>query len=256
MAPAIVDLTSDARQPAKNGDHDTSTVKYPDLHAALDDVTLPRLVHVVKSICHDSESTARLFENRLFTSAQSSSAPLANHKKRSVSNDLDTTSPSGNDVKRTKRARYVKCVRCRSDFDTQDNHKGDCEWHPGTEATQMSPLPGAPSPTPIIILYLTTPIPPGDQELDDEANCWAEHRENFYEHDYKDYAPSCAEGFPWTCCDRPADAPPCKAGRHRAEENAVEWGGLLYAIDEFEDEDESTEESSDEEDYEDYEDDG
>lgn len=58
---------------------------------------------------------------------------------------------------------------------------------------------------------------------------------------YEDFGPSHADGFPWTCCDRPADAQPCKSGRHREAENAVEWDGLLYAGDDSEGSDESSE---------------
>ena len=77
-------------------------------------------------------------------------------KERSASNDLSTSSTSGNNAKRTKRARYIECVRCKSDFDVRDNHKGDCEWHLGTEAIPNNPSAQRPYPS-NKIFYLTVP---------------------------------------------------------------------------------------------------
>jgi hypothetical protein len=85
----------------------------------------------------------------------------------------------------------------------------------------------------------------GEHELDPDASCWIDRDGNFYECDYEDYAPDCADGFPWTCCEKPADWPPCKLGRHRPE-GADDWNGWAYAVDEL-DTDESTGSKPDEE---------
>jgi hypothetical protein len=60
-----------------------------------------------------------------------------------------------------------------------------------------------------------------ERETDDSWPCWAESHENYWEQDYEDYAPLCADGFLWTCCEKAgghAALLPCDVGSHREED--------------------------------------
>ena len=132
MAPDIITLTNASAKQMP----DSFRIKHPLLRIALKQITLPRLIQVVESICLASDTTGQLFEEHLLAPT----SPFLKGKKRSAS--IDVTEKEANGLKRRK-LRYVKCVRCEESFDVENNHKGDCEWHPGKPHASM-PLHSSP----------------------------------------------------------------------------------------------------------------
>ncbi|CAH0037496.1 unnamed protein product [Clonostachys rhizophaga] len=97
------------------------------------------------------------------------------------------TEAPGNKRKATEE--LAVCVQCEAPFYKDENHIGACSYHPG------------------------------EMEVDDDNDFWADHDENIHGTIDSDWArKEYPGGFIWSCCEKNAEgAPGCTTGRHEAD---------------------------------------
>ncbi|RBR23563.1 uncharacterized protein FIESC28_03745 [Fusarium coffeatum] len=92
------------------------------------------------------------------------------------------------------------CVQCDEAFTNEVNTEEPCRYHPG------------------------------ELEVDDEGDFWADHDENCHgEIDTDDMREECPDGFIWDCCNELGGSKGCTAGKHMADPGRSQRGGNVPA---------------------------
>ncbi|KUJ12176.1 uncharacterized protein LY89DRAFT_738793 [Mollisia scopiformis] len=89
-------------------------------------------------------------------------------------------------------SRYTECINCKETFDVTENLVRACYWHPG------------------------------EKELYDDDDFWADHDEDCHGRmEDLDDDSTYAGGFKWTCCEKLGDSEGCKFTKHQAPINTI-----------------------------------
>lgn len=107
-------------------------------------------------------------------------------------------------------SRHAECKNCGEEFNRTTNEEGACLRHPGTHLTKL-------------ITSLAN-MSTGRKAYRHDNTFWAKHGitrqwltySTNYVQNRKAFEARFADGFKWTCCDRPSKGRPCLKAKHEA----------------------------------------
>lgn len=201
---------------------DTTLGDTSKLNAAIGQVSRDVLVGLSIRLCKTNPAARAFFDSHLFVNEDD--VPIPSSPRSSASSEASEDAsddekepapkPTTAGPKRS-RTRYAYCMNCEKEFDTLENTRKSCSYHPGMHNTTQelcsSCHPYYPSSKYQLIICPAFTIPDEEFFVDHYENCHgiidsAEMREEF------------PEGFIYECCDRNGEEEPCTTDWHRERE--------------------------------------